>query len=42
MSNLEKALELARKIPPGKKSKRKSKAVHAWVIAIKEMIKNGR
>jgi len=42
MSNLNKALELARKIPPGKKTKRKSKAVHAWAMAIKEMVKNGR
>lgn len=41
MSPLNKAMRLARKIPSGAKSKQKSKAVHAWVMAIKEMI-NGR
>lgn len=36
-----KAMRLARKIPSGAKTKAKCKAVHAWVIAVKEML-NGK
>lgn len=39
MKPITKALRLARKIPPGKKTREKSKAVHAWVLAVKEMLK---
>jgi hypothetical protein len=39
MKPITKALKLARKIPNGKKTNEKRKAVHAWVLAIKEMLK---
>lgn len=38
MSPLKKALRRAKQIPSGAKTKEKSKAVHAWVLAIKEML----
>lgn len=40
MKPMTKAIRLARKIPSGKKTKEKVKAVHAWVIAVKEMLVN--
>ena len=42
MKPMTKAIRLARKIPSGKKTKEKAKAVHAWVLAVKEMINHGR
>lgn len=41
MKPITKAVRLARKIPSGKKTAQKRKAVHAWVLAIKEMLQKG-
>jgi hypothetical protein len=34
----ENAVRLARKIPLGKKTEVKAKAVHEWLLAVKEML----
>jgi hypothetical protein len=39
MKPMTKALKIARKIPTGAKTKANCKGVHAWVIAVKEMLK---
>lgn len=41
MKPLTKAMRRAKQIPPGAKTKAKSKAVHAWVLAVKEMFQKG-
>jgi hypothetical protein len=41
MNLLKKAKQAARKIPSGKNTAKKRKAVHAWALAVKEML-NGR
>lgn len=38
MTNINKAIKLAKKIPSGKKTKAKCKAVHAWHKAVIEML----
>lgn len=38
MKPMTKCLRLARKIPSGKKTKEKAKAVHAWAVAVKQML----
>lgn len=39
MNKYEEAVRLARKIPLGKKTPEKCKAVQEWVVAVKEMLK---
>lgn len=38
MTKYNKAMRLARKIPSGKKTTAKCKAVHNWVLAVKDML----
>jgi hypothetical protein len=39
MNKYQEALRKARKIPLGKKTPEKCKAVHEWVLAVKQMLK---
>jgi hypothetical protein len=41
MKPINKALRLAKKIPNGKTTTDKRKAVRAWVIAVKDMLAKG-
>jgi hypothetical protein len=41
MKPINKALRLARKIPNGKATADKRKAVKAWVVAVKDMLARG-
>ena len=40
MTKLEEAIRLARKIPLGKRTPEKARAVHEWALAVKDMLRN--